>query len=418
MSQDLASPAPGIGRRPQRTATFDEAFSSSRNSLNFLRLCFAVTVIASHSIGWGGFGVDEVSGRTTWGTLAVYGFFGISGFLIAASAERNTLGRFLWQRCLRIFPGFWVCLIVTAVLFGGIGFLHAPHPPSCHATCYVGNRALPWVMDHWTFRHLTLHPVGLSNPLQWSVPGTRTVFNAQVQNSPLYTLFYEFLCYLMLGLMARVGLLRHRRRVLAVTAGMWTLEVVVALLPHSHLTVDEMLVVVLFPPFLTGTLVHLYRDRLPDSGRLAALIGVVFLASFWLPLGDTTLRPTAVDVFAPLTAYAVLWLGIHLPFHKVGARNDYSYGFYVYGMPVQQLLSFWGLSHHGYALYVLLCVLGTAPFAAASWWLVERRCLRLKKFRLRDLWAVPSRPGEPAVVLGDLAPAQASAASTAAGTPT
>lgn len=96
------------------------AFSGERNSFNFLRLALAVVVIASHSIGVGLYGRDWVHNRTTWATIAVYGFFGISGFLIARSAERNSLGRFLWQRFLRIAPAFWVCLVVTAF---GIGLL-------------------------------------------------------------------------------------------------------------------------------------------------------------------------------------------------------------------------------------------------------------------------------------------------------
>jgi hypothetical protein len=54
------------------------------NSLNFLRLVLASMVIVSHCSGIGGFGPQQILGNQTLGSLAVDGFFGISGFLIWA----------------------------------------------------------------------------------------------------------------------------------------------------------------------------------------------------------------------------------------------------------------------------------------------------------------------------------------------
>jgi len=62
-------------------------------------------VLISHAITTGGFGDEFFLNGTALGTIAVYGFFGISGFLIASSAVRNRPGRYLWQRFLRNFPG-------------------------------------------------------------------------------------------------------------------------------------------------------------------------------------------------------------------------------------------------------------------------------------------------------------------------
>jgi peptidoglycan/LPS O-acetylase OafA/YrhL len=85
-----------------------ESFSAKSNSLNFLRLVLASFVIVAHSFVIGGF-ISVVQPRwapSTLGSVAVYGFFGISGYLIAGSALRNDAGRYLWQRILRIFPAF------------------------------------------------------------------------------------------------------------------------------------------------------------------------------------------------------------------------------------------------------------------------------------------------------------------------
>jgi peptidoglycan/LPS O-acetylase OafA/YrhL len=109
------------GIHPQRSligdSTIEQSFSAKRNSLNFLRLILALAVLFSHSITLGMFGSESILGKTTLGTVAVFGFFGISGFLVAGSAARNNVGRYLWQRFLRIFPAFWICLLVTAFLF-------------------------------------------------------------------------------------------------------------------------------------------------------------------------------------------------------------------------------------------------------------------------------------------------------------
>ncbi len=91
-----------------------DALDPGHNSLNFLRLVLASTVLLSHAWSFGWFGAEPTVHETTFATIAVYGFFGISGYLIAGSALRNRPGRYLWQRCLRILPGYWVALIVTA----------------------------------------------------------------------------------------------------------------------------------------------------------------------------------------------------------------------------------------------------------------------------------------------------------------
>ena len=93
-------------------------------SNSFLRLALAVLVIFSHGISLGGYGTEKIVDKTTLGTVAVYGFFAISGYLIAGSASSNGTLRYLWQRFLRILPAFWACLIVTSFAFGLVAWLH------------------------------------------------------------------------------------------------------------------------------------------------------------------------------------------------------------------------------------------------------------------------------------------------------
>jgi len=358
---------------PAGRRSIGDAFAPRANSLNFLRLMMAVAVVFSHGIILGAFGSEYVLGHTTIGNVAVMGFFVISGFLIAGSAGRNGLGRYLWQRFLRIMPGFWVCLVVTAAVFGLVGWLVKgdPRGPQCGLDCYVTGPAgaVDYVTHNfflWMGQYqIAGGPRGVPYPLAW--------------DGSLWTLYYEFLCYLALGALAFVGVLRHRTLLLVVATAVWLTEAAVAVrLVSPGLNVDESSLLRLAPAFLVGAVVYVYRDRIPDSGWIALVCTAGFVSGLWWVAGGGSIN--GATVLAPLLAYPMLWLGIHLPFRSIGSRNDYSYGVYIYAFPVQQLLAIWGLQRWGYVPFVLLTLVGTAPFAVASWWLVERQALRHKGY--------------------------------------
>ena len=64
-------------------------------------------------------GSESIAHKTTIGTVAVYGFFAISGYLIAGSATPNVYG---WLSRVavpqKIIPAFSIRLIVVAFVFG------------------------------------------------------------------------------------------------------------------------------------------------------------------------------------------------------------------------------------------------------------------------------------------------------------
>jgi len=140
----------------------------------------------------------------------------------------------------------------------------------------------------------------------------------------------------------------------------------------------------LVPIFLSGSLLYLYRERVPDSGALALGATVLFLAGMVIPVGQgaNDFYQTSLDLTAIFLAYPLIWLGIHLPFARVCAVNDYSYGIYIYAFPIQQLLVLWGVNRWGYWTYTLVTLAVVVPFAVASWWLVEKHALRLKKLKM------------------------------------
>jgi peptidoglycan/LPS O-acetylase OafA/YrhL len=370
----------------KRKPTIGESFDPKANSLNILRLVFAVAVIASHAIDLGGFGRDWIGTKTTIGTVAVYGFFAISGFLITGSAERNGTGRYLWQRSLRIFPAFWVCLIVTAFGIGLLGWEAQLHQFHLH-----GNLT--------TYLHAPNGPIGFVTH-NWFLKLGQPLIISTLWNGSLWSLYFEFICYLIVGVLAIIGVLRRPLLLLAMTLATWAVAAVIT--GASSLNTDDAWkhnydtthVLVLVPLFLTGSLLYLYKDRLPDTPWLAAAGVAIFVVSLWLPFGAPTPGDTltSTSLLAPALVYPVLWLGIHLPLHRLAATNDYSYGMYIYAYPVQVLLAIWGVARWGYGPYLFLSIVGTIPLAVASWWLIERPVLRLKSWSPSRRTAGPVNP--------------------------
>jgi peptidoglycan/LPS O-acetylase OafA/YrhL len=107
----------------------------------------------------------------------------------------------------------------------------------------------------------------------------------------------------------------------------------------------------------------------------------VYVASLYWQSPSTHF--TTSDIFVPLVAYPLLWLGIHLPLHRIGARNDYSYRVYIYGVPVAQLLVIWGVEKWGLIPYTAMAIVCTIPLAVASWWAVEKHALKLKSLGMQ-----------------------------------
>ena len=96
--------------------TLAHTFDAHRNSFDALKLVLAGLVVIDHGVILQSGGVHTVNG-TALGEFAVDGFFVLSGFLVCRSYLRlNSLPRFVWHRVVRIMPGFWACLLVTAFI--------------------------------------------------------------------------------------------------------------------------------------------------------------------------------------------------------------------------------------------------------------------------------------------------------------
>lgn len=297
-------------------------FAESKNSLNAIRLLLAATVILSHSWWLGGYGPEPSPGDVKLGSWAVLGFFGVSGYLIARSRVRATSSfSYFIARLLRIFPGLVVCVAVVA-------FVLAPLTAVIAGNSYFMPDAVIFFVTN-----LSAGAPGVAVP---GIAGTLDgVHDPGSWNGPLWTLFWELVCYGIVGLV--LGLLRPKlARVallvpfLAGSAFVFTLD---AGWGPVSTPPDWPLIPVL--TFLAGSLVYLFQNTIPASESMLILTGgLVFLVA--------GLGFTASLVHLPLSIFLILG-SLHMPFSSVGSRFDMSYGVYIYGWPVQQVLASMGL---------------------------------------------------------------------------
>jgi len=372
------------GRRQLLSPRLSEAFHPSENSLAFLRLFFAALVLLDHAVPLGGFNQDRnpIAGltmnQTSLGTLAVAGFFVISGFLVTRSfVTSSTSLRYIWKRFLRIFPGFWVCLFVIVFAAAPIVYLqqqgnlhgylqgHVDSPSSfVKANFWLG---LPGVMSHWSIDGLL----------------TKTPYRSTFDGS-LWTLSYEFKCYLGVGLLGLFGLLRYGRyAVLALSTGLWTAELAQTLAPGSigrlvPVLGDPQLIDLAFL-FSLGTVLFLFREKIPMADWCAGLAVMAFVVSLRTSL--------YAEVGQIAFAYLCFWLAVRLPVRHADRYGDFSYGLYIYAFPVEQMASLYHLNRWGYVPYVAITMVVSIGVAIVSWHVVEQPAMKLKGFKL----PMPSR---------------------------
>jgi peptidoglycan/LPS O-acetylase OafA/YrhL len=327
------------------------------NNFNTLRLLAALAVLWSHAFPLStGRGTREPlmalsSGQTSLGTVAVAVFFVISGYLVTQSFVRsNSVWRFVKARVLRIMPGLLVALAMLGLLVG-------PLVTTMPLSEYFSSGTL--------YRFLTINGllIGYYNTLPGVFadnPYPNTV------DLPLWTLPFEAECYA--GVLV-LGILGLQNRYATMALFLCGLVYLVLDGPYTEAASQEQnRLVFLGTKFLAGAAIYHWRPKL-NGGVALGCAGISTLAllfgGFWLAL------PT---VFAYLVIYMALG-PITLP--DTARYGDLSYGIYIYGWPVKQLIMMSSLVSTWYWLGAI-ATLATVAVAFLSWHFIEKVALSFK----------------------------------------
>lgn len=335
-----------------------------------LRLAAALLVLVSHAM-FTRAGVppgDPVSQLLAdAGVGGVYVFFIISGFLLCRSLDREGDAlRFAVNRVLRIYPGFIACVLVTALVLGAAG---SRLPPAAYFA------------DTELLQHLRLTLDCLCSnawlPGVWNYAGDEAM--RRVVNGSLWSLGAEVLSYLLL--LAVWLLLRNVPATVLVLVGL-TLATRV-----SGLAFDRWAAVSFTLPYFAGGAVAYLAMR-----AWGVRAGVALFCAAVVVLAAVTGHTAAA--LATFGAYAIVWLGTRdNPLSRLSTRTgDLSYGVYLYGWPVQQLVRVFSPVDTPWVTVAL-----SLPLTLACAWLshrfIEAPALKLKSPVTAGLRRVSARVG-------------------------
>lgn len=341
----------GNAQTQTATPSLGDALSGRDNALNCVRLGLAAAVIVGHSWVFGAFGPSVFGDFADW---SVNGFFAISSHLIVASRLRLPFWDYMWRRALRIFPAFWVVLLLT-------GLVIAPIAASLSGEEFVPLSGLTYVTNNLT---LYIGQQGIEDTLM-NVPFP------YIWNLSLWTLVHEFSFYVFVAIALLLPWVRRNGLLF-----FCVLVVVLVGFRIAAFTVLDLELSVFFKNtlrlggfFAAGAVVYFVRDRIRVSWLWLAIAAAATRALY----AGGLLHWVGQVPFAVL----VLLAGAKLPV-RLGARNDISYGVYIWGAPVQQCLALAGGTMFGPWIYAMLALAATTPLALASWFWVESPALRLK----------------------------------------
>jgi peptidoglycan/LPS O-acetylase OafA/YrhL len=324
------------------------------NNFDLLRLLAAIAVLVSHSFALS-VHREPVIGGYTLGTVAVYVFFGISGFLITQSWVVAPIPRvFVVKRLLRIYPAFFVVLVAGVFVLG-------PAMTTLPLTHYFSSgdtyRYLYENLSMWKSSYLL--PGVFGPPKGSPIP--------MYINGSIWTIPNEIRAYLVVLILGCMGIYRSRRLALVV---------VVAVVVVSTLFQGDLL----GPPdllrmFVLGSLLYLFSDRVPLSWVAATTLVVG-----WLLLQRVSPQDIEWQYLGTIAiAYAAITIAHRTPeaWRRLTRHGDFSYGIYLWAWPVQMtvLTLFFPLTSFE---TIIITLPVTAVLGVCSWLLVERRALTLK----------------------------------------
>ena len=375
-----------VNRWPKGRRKLGQEFDPRKNALNAWRLTLAMGVILWHSFPLTGRHLLYAPAHQLLSEAWVDGFFAISGFLITSSWLSNPRPRdYFCARGLRILPGLWVCLIITAFVIAPIGVAIQGGPA---ANLLLSRAPIVYVLKNsavvWLQPGVGGTPRGIPWPHGW--------------DGSLWTLLWEVLCYIAVAGLGVVGLLRRRWLIPAALALALSWSVLLPPLsvfeeePPGKL--DSAIVAMVLEAiaarfavmFLAGALLYQFRNVIPARWSLVGVSVIIVLAA--------SLLPNYRLVAAIPLAYAIIVSGALIHDKRLRLRTDLSYGVYIYAFPVQQLLVICGLGIMNPIVFAIIAAIATLPLAALSWILVEKPAMSLKS-RLTRRALAPARSVSP-----------------------
>lgn len=348
------APRPGRAYRhgprfSKKSKVADSSASAERRIdwLDYLRLLCAIMVVVTHYVvvvvpripGLTNTDLGLISDMASYGHIALFAFFIMSGMMIVQIVQRQKLSTFVTHRVTRIYPTFVVCLSLTSLL--GIGELGRMH------------------VGFWQYlANLTINA---------------EAFGYRPADASYWTLRVEIIFYAMIVAVAMLGWLRHIQAVVAV----WiALQVVAApFFPRAPLLGTD------YYFLAAGCVMGLLYQRRNERLNLAllavtALLGTrtIIIASRGMPFDPWIGIVLMMGVF--VLFLAMRGSDIRLPWaRRIGS---FTYPLYLLHFKIGTIMLTWWATDANKWWLVAALLLGMILFSLVLDDIVE--------FRLRRMW--------------------------------
>ena len=342
--------------------------SNTKNNFDMLRLFAAFQVAFSHSSAHLEHSISFLWFLSLFPGVPI--FFFLSGYLIygsyqSSSKNRNQILNFYSKRFLRLFPGLWICLLLSCILVWVSGYLN---------NVLINYKdAFFWFAAQSTF-------------FQFYNPEFLRGFGVGALNGALWTISVEIQFYLLVPIVFR---LMHQNKlvIFAIIFLFIILNVLNSYFNSGH-NIFLKLINVSFAPWFYMFLIGAFFAKFKEYLLLVLRTNIffLFLAMIIIYFTSKYLSLSWGNQINPFGFALIIAIVIHLAFTYPGLsdrilrKNDISYGIYIYHMPIiNYILYIYGPGVNQF----FVAIVGTFAIASFSWFLIERPSLRFKKNALR-----------------------------------
>ncbi len=335
------------------------------NSFLTLRIILSLAVVVSHVSGSARGHSELMIGYFSLGTLAVFGFFSISGYLVTPGLLRYGIKRYSVNRLVRIYPAYIFCTLITASLFLTIWRIQANQTNNSWSTPFI-----------YILKNLALFPQSAgSSGSTWNLLGGLPVHgtNPAIVNASIWTLPLELMCYATLAFFLVFAQFINRYKTmefyLFCFTVFWFFSIFLAIrIPGLSDRQDSQFMQLLTKwPYLfafsVGVLTRLFYKTISTKVLFIAL-GLVVTVSvsnliLWALCG------------CAVFSFLLIQLGESDFFKRFSKFRDISYGLYLYHFPVIQILVGFEIFYHNIFLLFIVTFTLTGSFAYLSSRLIE-----------------------------------------------
>jgi peptidoglycan/LPS O-acetylase OafA/YrhL len=299
-------------------------------------------------------------------------FFVVSGFLVSGSFEKSDkIKTYLKNRFLRIYPALWGCLGITILIvalngyWGGREFKVADFSIWFSSEIIFGHLYSSEMFSEWG--------TGKLNGSLWTVP-------VEIQ-------FYLFLpvLYLVINHLKKIWVVFFLSGLLFLSIGTSYIVLKSHFIENYYLwKVAEKILPTYLYLFLAGILLKMSYIKWPwvFTGTvlywLAGYLIVSFATVKWLGIRIGSNSPgyfLSMILACLMISFAFSFCSLA---DSIIGRTDISYGIYLYHMVVMNLIIEMGALHWSKAFAMTATMTISILLAMTSWFLIEKRCLKLK----------------------------------------